>query len=157
MDQVMWLIDLFCGSEGLVGGAVSVEYDARASLGMSVWVMYVCHVGWTRVEDGVEPLGNLQCGAFVGSRNVVLRVSKHVRNWRSKSWGPMFGSLASIASVFRMCNRVSDGEELVIVSIVLYLCVPFAHKGAKCLRSVFNYWRGLQFCRTSLSYSLVPF
>ena len=50
----------------------------------------------------------------------------------------MFESLASIASLFRMCNRVSDGEALVVVSIVFHLYVPVAHKGAKCLRSVFK-------------------
>ena len=71
----MWLICLFCGSEGLVGGAVSVEYDARVSSGMSVWVMCACHVGWTRVEDDVELLGSLRFGVFAGSSSVVLRVS----------------------------------------------------------------------------------
>ena len=79
----------------------------------------------------------------------------HVRSWRSESCGPVFGSLASIASVFRMCNRVSDGEVLMIVSIVFHLCVPVSHKGAKHLRNLFEYWRGLQFFRTSLVYSLV--
>jgi hypothetical protein len=136
---VMWSIDYFCGSKGLVGGAVSVEYDARASFGMSVWVMCACYEGWTRLEDGVEPLGSLRCGVFTGSRSIVLRVSMHARNWRSESCGPMFESIASIASVFRMCNRVLDGEVLVVVSIVFHLCVPAAHKGAKCLRSVFEY------------------
>jgi hypothetical protein len=92
------------GSEGLVGGAVSVEYDALASSEMSAWVMYVCHVGWTRVDDCVESLGSLRCRAFAGSKSVVLRMSIHVRNWRSEACGLMFGSLASIASVFRMCN-----------------------------------------------------
>ena len=135
---------------------MSVEYDARASSGISVWVMYVCHVGWTRVDDYVESLGSFWCGVFAGSKSVVPRMSIHVRNWRSEACGPMFGSLASIASVFRMCNRVSDGEVLVIVIIVLRFCVPVAHKGAKCLRKVFEYWRGLQFCRSSLSYSHVP-
>ena len=46
-------------------------------------------------------------------------------------------------------------EGLVIVRSVLHLCVPVAHKGAKCLRSVFEYSSGLQFGLTSLSYSLV--
>jgi hypothetical protein len=46
--------------------------------------------------------------------------------------------VASIGSVFRMCSRVLEGESLVIVRIVLHLCVPVAHKGAKCLRSVFE-------------------
>ncbi len=137
--RVMWLIYHFCSSKCLVDGAVGVEYDVRTNSGMSVWVMYMCHVGWTRVEDGVKPLGSLRCGVFAGSRSVVLRVSIHVRNWRSESCCPMFGSLANIASVFRMCNRVSDGEELVSVSIVLHLCVPVTHKGAKCLRNVFEY------------------
>ena len=102
VGRVIWLIDLFCGSEGWVGGAVSVEYDARASSGMSVWVMFVCHVGWTRVGDDVKLLGSLRCGAFAGSRSVVLRVHIHVRNCRPESFGPIFESLASIASVFRM-------------------------------------------------------
>ena len=31
----MWVIDLFCVSGGLVGGAVSVMYDVRVSSGMS--------------------------------------------------------------------------------------------------------------------------
>ena len=98
----MWLIDFVCDSEGLVCGVVSVEYDARASFGMSVWVMCACHVGWTRVEYSVKSLGSLQCGVFVGSSSVVLGVSMHVRSCRSESCGPVFGSLASIASVFRM-------------------------------------------------------
>ena len=42
---VMWLIVLCFDSEGLICGAVSVEYDARASSGMFVWVMCACHVG----------------------------------------------------------------------------------------------------------------
>ena len=33
---VMWTIDLFCGNEGLDGGAVSVNYDFRVSTRMSV-------------------------------------------------------------------------------------------------------------------------
>ena len=45
---------------------------------------------------------------------------------------------------------------LVVVRIVFHLCVSTAHKEAKCLRSMFEYWSGLQFCRTSLSYSFVP-
>jgi len=53
----------------------------------------------------------------------------HVRSWRFESCGPVFGSLASIASVFCMCNRVSDREVLVIMSIVFHLCMPDAHKG----------------------------
>ena len=63
----------FCDNEGLVCGAVSVEYDARASSVMFVWVMCACRVEWTRVEDGVEPLGSLRCGVFAGSSSVVLR------------------------------------------------------------------------------------
>jgi len=70
----------FCDSEVLVSGAVSVEYDARASYGMFVWVMYACHVGWTRVEDSVELFASLRCGVFAGSSSVVLRVSMHVRS-----------------------------------------------------------------------------
>jgi hypothetical protein len=45
VDPVMWFTNLFGGNEGLVGGAVSVEYDVRASSGMSVWLVYVCHMG----------------------------------------------------------------------------------------------------------------
>ena len=144
----MWLIDLFSDSQGLVCGALSVEYVARASSRMFVWVMYACHERWERTDDIVEPLGSLRCGVFVGSSSVVLSESMHIRNWRSEPCGPMFGSLASIASVFRMCSRVSDGEVLVIVSIVSHLCVSAVHKEAKCLRNMFEYWRGLQFCRT---------
>ena len=117
---------------------MSVRYDVRVSSGMSVWFMYVRPVGWTRVDDCVGSLGNLRCGVFSGSRSVVLRVSMRVRSWRSEAYCPLFGSLASIASVFRMCSRVFDGESLVIVRIVLHLCAPVAHKGAKCLRSVFE-------------------
>ena len=138
LGPVMWLIDLFCGGEGSVGGAVRVEYNDRASSGMSVWLMYVCHVWWTRVDDCVGSLGSLRCGVLAGSRSVVLRVSKLVRSWRSEACGPLFGSLASIASAFRMCNWILDGEILAIVSIVLCLRVPVAHKGAKCFRSVFE-------------------
>ncbi len=61
-----------------------------------------------------------------------------VRSWRYEAYCPLFGSLASIVSVFRMCSIVLDGESLVIVRIVLHLCVLVAHKGAKCLRSVFE-------------------
>jgi hypothetical protein len=95
------------------------------------------------VDDCVESLGSLRCGVLAGSKSVVLSVSIHVRSWRSEACGPLFGSMASTASVFRMCNRVLDGESLVIVSIVLHSCVPVAHKGATCLRSMFEYWRGL--------------
>ena len=114
VGPVMWVIDLFCGNEGLDGGAVSVKYDVRVSSWMFVWFMYVCHVGWTRVDDCVGSLGSLRCGVFAGSRSVVLRVSMLVRSWRSEAYRPLFGSLASIASVFRMCSRVLDGESLVI-------------------------------------------
>ncbi len=90
------------------------------------------------MNDCVEYLGNLRCGLFAGSRIVVLRMSMLVRSWRSEAYYPLFGSLASIASMFRMCSRVLDGESLVIVRIVLHLCVPVAHKGVTCLRSVFE-------------------
>jgi len=100
--------------------------------------MYVCHVGWTRGDDSVGSLGSLRCGVLAGSGSVVLRVSMLVRSWRSEACGPLFGSVARIASVFRICNRILVGESLVIVSIVLHLCVPVAHKGAKCLRSLFE-------------------
>ena len=36
VGQVMLTIDIFCGGEGLDGGAVSVRYDVRVSKGMSV-------------------------------------------------------------------------------------------------------------------------
>jgi hypothetical protein len=62
----------FCDSEGLVCGAVSVEYDARVRSGMSVWVMCACHVVLTRVEDNVEPFGSLRYGVFAGSSSVFL-------------------------------------------------------------------------------------
>ena len=117
---------------------MSVWYDVRVSTGMSVWCMYVCQVGWTRVEDCVGSLGSLRCGVFAGRRSVVLRVSMLVRSWRSDAYCPLFGSLDSIASVFRICSRVLDGENLVIVRIVLHKCVPVAHRGAKCLKSVFE-------------------
>ena len=81
VGPVMWVIDLFCGNEGLDGWAVSVRYDARASSGMFVGSIYVCQVGWTRVDDCVESLGSLRCWVFAGSRSVVLRVYMHVRNW----------------------------------------------------------------------------
>jgi hypothetical protein len=83
---------------------VSVMYDDLESMGMFVWCMYVCHVGWTRVGDCVGSLGSLRFGVFAGRRSVVLRVSMLVRNWRSNAYCPLFGSLASIASVFRMCS-----------------------------------------------------
>ena len=40
VGPVMWTIDLFCGNEGLDGGAVSVRYDVRVSSGMFFWLMY---------------------------------------------------------------------------------------------------------------------
>ena len=76
---------------------------------------------------------------FAGSRSVVLcLVSMLVRSWRSEAYCPLFGSLASITSVFRMCSRVLGGESLVIVRIVLHLRVPVARKVANCLRSVLS-------------------
>ena len=140
VGPVMWVIDFFFFSGGLVGGAVSVRYDVRVSLCIFVWLMYVCQVGWTRVDDCVGSWGNLRCWVFAGSRSVVLRVSigTHVRSYRSEAYCLLFGSLASIASVFRMCSRVLDGESLVIVRNSLHLFVQVAHKGAKCLRSVFE-------------------
>ncbi len=89
------------------------------------------------MDDSVGSLGSLRCGVFAGRRSVILRVSMLVRSWRSDAEGPLFGSLASIASVFRMCSWVLVGGDSVIVRIVLHLCVPVAHKGAKRLRSVF--------------------
>ena len=83
---------------------MSVRYDDRESTGISVWCMYVCHVGWTRVDDCVESLGSLRCGVFAGRRSVDLKVSILVRSWRSDAHCPLFGSLASIASVFCMCS-----------------------------------------------------
>ena len=47
-------------------------------------------------------LGSLRCGVFVGSSGVVLRVYMYVRSCRSESCSPMCGSIASIASVFRI-------------------------------------------------------
>ena len=82
---------------------MSVRYDLRVSTGMSVWFMYVCHVGSTRVDDCVGSLGSFRCGVFAGRRSVVLRVSMLVGSWRSAAYCPLFGSLASIASMFRMC------------------------------------------------------
>ena len=105
MGPVMWAMDLFCGGRGLDGGAVSVRYDYRESPRMFVWCMYVCHVGSTRVDKCVGALGSLRCrGVFAGRRSVALRVSILVRNWRSDAYCPLFGSLASIASMFRMCS-----------------------------------------------------
>ncbi len=100
----MLSIDRFCGGKGFDGGAVSVRYDDLGSTRMAVWCMYVCHVGWTTVDDCVASLGSLRCGVFAGRRIVVLRVSMLVRSWRSDAYCPLFGSLASIASVFRMCS-----------------------------------------------------
>ena len=138
VGPVMWTIDLLCGNEGLDGGVVSVRYDVRVSYGMSIWFMYVCQVGWTRVDDCVGSLGSLRCGVFAGRRNVLLRVSMLVRSWRSDAYCPLFMSLAKVASVFRMCSRVLVGESLVIVRIVLHLCVSVAHNGARCIVSVFE-------------------
>ena len=103
LGPVMWTIDLFCDGEGLEGGAVSVWYDVCVSTGMFVWFIYVCHVGWTRVDECVGSLGSLRCGVFAARRSVVLRVSMLVRSWRSEAYCPLFVSLAIIASVFRMC------------------------------------------------------
>ncbi len=104
VGPVMWSMDRFCGGKELDGGAVSVRYDDLGSTGMSVWCMYVCHVGWTRVDDCVASLGSLRCGVFAERRSVVLRESMLVRSWRSNEYCPLFGSLASIASVFRICS-----------------------------------------------------
>ncbi len=102
VGPVMWTIDIFCGGVGLDDGAVSVRCDVRVSTGMLVWFMYVCQVGWTRVDDCVGSLGSFRCGVFAGRRRVVLRVSMLVRSWRFDAYCPLFGSLASIASVLRM-------------------------------------------------------
>jgi hypothetical protein len=83
-------------------------------------------------------LGCLWCGVLAGSRSVVLRVSMLVRSWRSEACGPMFGSLANITSVFRICNKILDVEILVIVSIVFHLRVLVAHRGARCFRGMFE-------------------
>ena len=123
----------FCGKEGLDSGAVSVRYDERVSTRMSVWFMCVCQVGWTWVGDCAGSLGSLWCGVFAGRRRVVLKVSMLVRSWRSDAYCPLFRSMASIASVFRMCSIVLDGASLVVVRIVLHLCVPVAHKGLSVL------------------------
>jgi hypothetical protein len=45
VGPIMWSVDLFCGNEGLDGGAMSVKYDVCISSGMSFWFMYVCQVG----------------------------------------------------------------------------------------------------------------
>ena len=103
LGPVMWVRVLFCDVEVLVGGAVSAWYDACVSTGMSDWFIYVCLVGWTRVDDCVGSLVSLRCGVFAGRRNVVLRVSMLVRSWRFEAYCPLFGSVAIIASVFRMC------------------------------------------------------
>ncbi len=103
---------------------------------MSFWCIYVCHLGWTRVDDCVASLGSLRCGVISGRRRDVLRVSMLVRSWRSDAYCPLFGSLASIASVFRMWSSVLGEDNFVVVRIVLHLWVPVAHRGAKCLRSV---------------------
>ena len=70
----------FCDSEGLVCGTVSVEYDVGTCFGMSACVTCACHVGWTRVEDGVGPLDSLRCRVFARSGCMVLKVSMHVRS-----------------------------------------------------------------------------
>ena len=98
------MLGLFCGAEGLVHGAVSVRYVGRVSSGMSIWFIYVLRAGCTRVVDCVEYVGNLRCWVFAGNRRVVLRVSMYVRSWRSEAYCSLFGSLASIASVFLMCS-----------------------------------------------------
>ena len=56
------------------------------------------------MDDCVGSVGSLRCGVFAGRRSVVLRVSMVVRSWKSDAYCPLFGSLASIASVFRMCS-----------------------------------------------------
>ena len=86
VGPVMWIIDLFCGNEELDGGAVSVRYAVRVSSGMYVWFMYLCQVGWTRVDDFVGSFGSLRCGVFAGSRSVVLSASMLVRIWRSDAY-----------------------------------------------------------------------
>ena len=103
LGSVMWTIGLFCDGEGLDGGAVGVRYDVCVSTGMFVWFIYVRHVGWTRVDICVGSLGRLWFRVFAGRRSVGLRVSMLVRSWRSEAYCPLFGSLALIASVFRMC------------------------------------------------------
>jgi hypothetical protein len=83
---------------------VSVRYVGRESSGMSVCFMYVFQVGCTREDDCVDSFGNFRCWVFAVSRSVVLRVSMHVRSWRSEEYIPLFGSRAMIASVFLMCS-----------------------------------------------------
>ena len=89
LGPVMWIRDLFCSGEVLVGGAVSVWYVVCVSTGMSDWFIYVCQVGWTRVDDCVGSLGSLRCKVFAGRRSVVLlRMSMLVRSWRSEAYCP---------------------------------------------------------------------
>ena len=90
------------GYEGLACGAVSAEYDVATCSEMPIWVMCACHVGSTRVEESVGPLGSLRCGVCVGSSRVARKVYMHVRSCKSESCSPLRGSLASIASVFRI-------------------------------------------------------
>ena len=100
LGPVMWVRALFCNVEVLVGGVVSVWYDACVSTGMSGWFLYVCQVGWTRVDDCVESLGSLRCGVLAGRRGVVLRVSMLVRSWRSNAYCPLCGSLLVLPPCF---------------------------------------------------------
>ena len=48
VGPVMWVIHLFCGNEGLDGGAVSVRYDRCSCKLKDVCLVDVC------VPDGVD-------------------------------------------------------------------------------------------------------
>ena len=66
------------------------------------------------------------------------------------------GSLASMTLVGEMWYEAFG---MVVWWEVIRLChvnVFISHSGARCLRSVLEYSRSLQLCRTSLSYSFVP-
>ena len=55
-----------------------------------------------------------------------------------------------------MCNVIVLSGFVVLVIRAFQWVTPVSHSGARCLRSLLEYWMGWHCCRTSVSYFLVP-
>ncbi len=129
--------------------AMRLAYDVWMCSGMPCFGMCACHVWWTRVEVLVGFVGSLRYRVSAGRNSIVLRVSRHVQSCASRPFRFLFGSLASIACVCCMQNRVFGLVLLQMVRMLLHLCIHVSHNGAKCFRRALEYCSSLQCCRTS--------
>ena len=84
------------------------------------------------------------------------RVSMEVRKAVLGPGLSPFDSLAQMTLVGWMWRAASLGFLCWAVMKVFPLKVFSSHRGARCLRSLLEYFRGLQCCLTSLSYAVVP-